>query len=216
MPLAENSKGLFRTPLACALLSGALAAAIREFGRLVLTSTPSSGHSIHLVLVVVTVLSSTMQLHGPVFYRRDGKIIWKCVGCAFLLTTGLYAATALMPSRPTSGFSRGLLFQILITIGVQGAMLGIFLALLYGRKKLAGICSVLGLLSSLPLFGLYALSYARYSAAGSNVSSLSTDDTAALFLMLKYLVAIGQVVLPTIPIDRAIQAARVRSMNSEK
>ncbi len=191
---APAKKGLFRTPLACALLSGALAVAVSQlYGwafRPKLTHLTSSDW-IHFAVFGFSqrFLYTAVQLHGPAIYDRQGSTARRAVVLAVLFQVFVSVIGSLFSHTPAT-------VNIVMVSVLRGSMLGVALAWLYRAKGKMGLCSILGLLGALP--SAVALLVSRTPNA--------SDETLALSSMVMYIATIIQVALPTLPIDREFRA----------
>lgn len=178
-----ESKGLFRTPLACAMLSGALAGGAYFLMNIFLRSIFHE-RAPELQVVLRNVVVTAFQLSGPLIWSRNPMRRLAMIG----VLLGAFDSIVATNSPAT---------QMAYMEAVNGLLIGAFLCVLYRRSEVAGLCCVLGAVAASP--SVLETFLTRYGHTVYN------RDWLALAQMLTLLAIIIQVVIPTIPIDRAIR-----------
>lgn len=211
---SRNSNGLFRTPLACAMLTGALAVATHEtFGFFYSDFDLVANYRLFFVQAIAVAL---VLLLGAYAYRRDPQTLGVCVTMTPLLSLLEYATEYEQFLRWVPGlYLRNVLVVIILNRVVgkvaYSALLGIMLAILYRTRGLWIKCAMLAVVAVIPYLILWTYIMHRYVGT----SLRPTSEVSAFSLLLRYLTTVAMVVLPTVPIDRALRRAEMENGKSK-
>ena len=208
MPDAKSPDGLFRTPLECALLSGALSVAIDEATRHAPHETQWFNYRAFDFMSTFAI--TLALLSGPLIYERHRlsavRWLWTALGItALMVVLRANFSFSWFGSSFSDQFWNGILVEDIVTKLLRASLVGYFLWMLYrARCSMAG-CVGLAILGTLPEIALILQQYYLKRHQFYFQQSEPTREFAAFSFLLSILCTIAQVVLPTIPIDRALR-----------
>lgn len=215
-----SSQGLFRTPLACALLTGALAIALNDaFNQL-----PRNAEYFFVDINITRGLRYgtqcallAIQLAGPALYRRSWKTCASIVLAASLITLATVTFSFVFINLGPGGRALGSAAQwqmaryhsALRTL-LRFLLLGASLAWLY-RTKTLWSSVVLAMIGALPVVLFHCFIHA-WNGSGFDVGTAfwETKEGQALLWLVDAYYLFVPIVLATIPIDRALRAKEPR------